>query len=206
MNVDYLSDTFYEQVFTELKTRVDESRFAHSVSVAKMTVELAEIYHVDVAKARLAGILHDWDKGFSNEEIIQRAHEFSIVVPDLVYEQMPRVLHAQTAAYALAQIYPGMPVDILQAIERHTSAAIGMSALDMVVYSADALEPLRTLDELDEIRAMIGKVSLESLFFTTFADIFVSLIKKKKMVNPITVEVWNYYTLRERERTMKGNM
>ena len=46
-----------------------------------------------------------------------------------------------------------MSADVVQAIARHTAAAVGMSDLDMIIYIADAIEPSRDFDGLDELRA-----------------------------------------------------
>lgn len=198
---DYLTDAFYARMRDELETRVSPERFAHSLSVAKMSEQLAALYGVDKREARLAGILHDWDKGYCNQDIVARAREYKVNAPEIVFELMPRVLHGQTAAHAIAERYQDMLPEILQAVERHTTAAVDMSALDMIIYVADALEPLRSFNGLEEIRAKIGKVSLEELFFVTFTDIFMSLLKQKKTVNPMTVDAWNYYVQRNREKT-----
>ena len=53
---------------------------------------------------------------------------------------------------------------ILQAIERHTTGEIDMAPLDMVLYCADALEPNRRFGRVDELRAQIGRVTLEALY------------------------------------------
>lgn len=204
---DCLSDEFFEQVRDELEQRVNAERFRHSVNVSAMAVDLARIYGVNEDHARLAGILHDWDKGYTKKEIALRARELNVDAPDMVYDLMPRILHAQTAAVALAQEYPELPAEVLQSIERHTQAAVGMSDLDMVIYIADALEPARDFTGLDEIRSQIGNVSLEELFFIVMADILKSLFIYNKTVNPISVDVWNHYVVRHNDlKATKGNL
>ena len=106
---------------------------------------------------------------------------------------MPRLLHGPTAAVELAREFPAIGADVLQAIARHTSAEVGMSDLDMIVYTADAIEPLRPFDGMAVVRDSIGNVSLEELFLATFQHVIGFLVEKKRRMHPDTVEVWNYY-------------
>lgn len=197
---DTLTDEFFEQAKERLRERLGNERFEHSLSVAAMAVQLARAYGVDERKARLAGLLHDWDKDYADGEIRARARELGIEVDPVVLESMPRLLHGPTAAIELAREFPGIDKDVLQAIARHTSAEIGMADLDMVVYTADAIEPLRPFDGMAAVRNAIGEASLEELFLATFQHVIAFLVERMRRMHPDTVKVWNYYV----ERTGGG--
>lgn len=199
MSESTLTDTFYEQVKGCLKQRLGKNRFEHSLSVSKMAAVLARAYGVDERKARLAGLLHDWDKDYTDEEIRQRSLELSVSTHPIVLESMPRLLHGPSAALALEQEFPDIGADVLQAIARHTSAEVGMTDLDMIVYTADAIEPLRPFDDMRALRQSIGVVSLEALFLATFQHVLSFLIEKQRRMHPDTVDVWNYYVERSRD-------
>ncbi|MEG0323216.1 MAG: bis(5'-nucleosyl)-tetraphosphatase (symmetrical) YqeK [Raoultibacter sp.] len=200
-----MPDAFFEQAKGRLKQRLDQKRFEHSLSVSQMAVELARAYGVDERKARLAGLLHDWDKNYTDEEIQRRSQELGVSMHPVVLDSMPRLLHGPSASLALKQEFPELGPDILQAIARHTSAEIGMTDLDMIVYTADAIEPLRPFDDMVAIRESIGIVSLESLFLATFQHVLSFLIEKKRRMHPDTVDVWNYYVERSRNAKKKRN-
>ena len=70
-------------------------------------------------------------------------------VDPYVLDTMPRLLHGPTAAAELVRAYPDLSADVVQAIARHTAAAVGMSDLDMIIYIADAIEPSRDFDGLE---------------------------------------------------------
>ena len=195
---DALSEEFFAARERDLAERLKPRRFDHVLSVSDTAAALAEAYGADVRKARLAGLLHDWDKEHSDDEIRQRARDLGVDVDPLVLETMPRLLHGPTAAAALGREFPCIPADVLQAIERHTAAATGMSDLDMIVYVADAIEPKRAFGVLDELRSAAGKVPLEELFLMTFEHILLTLVKRRKRLHPATVEVWNHYVARLR--------
>ena len=73
MSEDVLSDAFFDARERDLKKRLKPKRFEHARGVSKTAASLAETYGVDVRKARLAGLLHDWDKEYGDDEIRERA-------------------------------------------------------------------------------------------------------------------------------------
>ena len=199
---DALSLEFYEARKSDLTHRVSAKRFRHIEGVAQVAEQLARIYGVDLSKARLAGLLHDWDKGMNDAEITARVDELGLrgVLDPWVVDHMPAVLHGHTAAVALAREFPSIPQDVIQAIDRHTTAAIDMTSLDMVVYIADAVEPNRQYGRIDELRSLVGQVDLEELFFRTYEYWVFLLFERRKPLHPATITVWNEYVARRAAR------
>lgn len=197
---DALSDTFFEARKAELEGRLKPARFAHALGVMHAAQELARTYGVDERAARLAGLLHDWDKNYDDEGIRQRAEELGLVVDPYVFQDMPRLLHGPTAAAALVREFPSLPHEVVQAIERHTAGAPNMTDLDMIVYVSDALEPGRDYPGIQALRDLVERVPLEELFLKTFQHVLLNLVERCKNIHPQTLEVWNYYVDRARER------
>lgn len=209
MDCDVGSDEFYEAMRARVKERLSVKRFEHTESVAQTAVLLATVYGVDWRRARLAGMLHDWDKDIDDESIVEKAHMLDVKTIPYVMETMPRLLHGLTAAADLGREYPEIPEDVLSAIAHHTSACVGMTDLDMVVYIADVIEPLRPYPVTKKLRDLTGKISLEALFLRTVKQVFSNLIKSDYRIHPSTIEVWNYYIVRAREhkqKQKKGNL
>ncbi|WP_241157376.1 nicotinate-nucleotide adenylyltransferase [Adlercreutzia sp. ZJ242] len=206
MAVDPLSGKFYRARHAELRDRVSAKRLEHIEGVAETAERLARAYGVDERKARLAGLLHDWDKGYDDEGMLARVRELGMdVSPE--YLAIPRVLHGMTAAVALARAFPAIPADVIQAVDRHTLGALDMEPLDMVVYIADALEPGRTFGPVDELRAQVGKASLEDLFFMTYRHWLVLMLDRGSALAPDTIAIWNAYAARYKDahpRKKKG--
>ncbi len=197
-SADVLSKEFFNARKAELEKRVSPKRFKHSLGVADACKQLAKEYGVDAKKARLAGLLHDWDKGFNDEQARARVRDLGMEdeIDPYIVQNMPSVLHGITAARALAQQFPAIPADILQAISCHTTAALEMSPLDMVLYIADAIEPGRQFGRIDELRAAAGKVTLEELYFQTYEYWVFLLFERRKPLHPDTIRIWNAYTER----------
>ena len=196
---DALSDAFLEARERDLRERLGRRRYEHTLGVAGTAARLARAYGVDERKARLAGLLHDWDKGYDDAGIRARVEELGLAVDPYVFEEMPWLLHGPTAAAALARAFPCLPRDVVQAIARHTAGAVGMTDLDMVGYVADAPEPGRDYAGLDEIRALAGQVPLEELYLATFRHVFLNLVERRKRIHPQSIEIWNYYLARSHD-------
>ena len=197
--MDPLSDEFFELCRKELKERLPKkSRYRHSLGASEESARLAKLYGADERKARLAGLLHDWDKGYDDEGIRARVVELGLLVDPFLLERMPQLLHGPTAASALARRFPQLPADVLSAIERHTAGAVGMSDLDMIVYIADVIEPNRDFPGVDELRALPERESLEDLFIDVSAHVLVNLVDRRRFVHPNTLEVWNHYIARKK--------
>lgn len=191
---DPFSQDAYDEMKTLLKQRVRPKRFKHSVNVAKVARRLAKTYGADPDKARLAGILHDWDKGLDNTELRERAQKLQIDVDPMVVTDMPWLLHGPTAAAALKKDYPQFGDDVFKAIARHTSGAADMSSLDCIIYIADIIEPDRTfgdMEGIDRLRGLVGELPLEELYFEAFKYTLEFLISTDRVLYPATIDTWN---------------
>lgn len=198
---DVLGEAFFEARREELRARLPKkSRYRHSLGVAEESAHLARLYGADERKARLAGLLHDWDKGYDDAGIRARVAELGLEVDPFLLERMPQLLHGPTAAAALARSFPELPVDVVSAIERHTAGAVDMSDLDMIVYIADVIEPGRDFPGVDELRRLPGTEPLEDLFVDVCAHVFGNLVERRRFIHPQTLEVWNHYIARKKSR------
>ena len=184
----------YELMKSLLSERVGERRYKHSLNVSKVARRLAKTYGADPDKARLAGILHDWDKSLTNEELRDRALDLGVEVDPMVLTDMPWLLHGPTAAVALAREYPQFGTDVFQAIARHTSGAADMSPLDSIIYIADIIEPDRSfgdMEGIERLRALVGELPLDELYFQAFKYTLEFLIGTDRILYPTTIETWN---------------
>lgn len=199
-NADYaLSDEFFARAKQLLEKRVSPHRFTHCCSVARYSAHLAKLYHYPEKEARIAGLLHDWDKAYTNDDIRARALAFKTRIDGEVLDFLPALLHGPTGACALEADFPFLDGRILRAIERHTAGHEQMSDLDCIVYVADALEEGRSYPGIEDLRALPGTVSLQELFFETYKHVLLYLLQRNAQLHPRTVCVWNWY-VRQRSK------
>lgn len=169
-------------------------RHTHSLGVARTARQLAQAYGVDSFLAEAAGLIHDWDKVLTNDELLARAVQYSIPVVGSAADAVA-VLHGPVAAVELPNLFKELPADVFQAVARHTSAAVDMTPLDMVVFIADAIEPQRKGDYADALREQVGKVPLERLFFSCFSQGIVYVISTGRYLYPTALDIYNRYAL-----------
>jgi predicted HD superfamily hydrolase involved in NAD metabolism len=163
---------------------------AHSEGVAATAGELALTYGVDVETARIAGLLHDWDRDLSSDELLDEARSWGGELSDIERSE-PRLLHADTGARSIARAFPDASEELLHAVAAHTVGDVVMTPLDRVVYVADMLEPSRDFPGVVELRAAVGSVSLDELYLRCYQHTLRYLVAARRPLHPRTVGAWN---------------
>lgn len=176
----------------EVRMTGNRKRYQHSLGVAQTAWELARTYGVDEFDAAAAGLVHDWDKVLDDSELVARALHYGIKIAGSPSAATP-LLHGPVAAYELPQLFPEFSQAVFQAVDRHTVGACDMTPLDMVVFVADAIEPNRHGDYAVALRDMVGKVSLDELFFSCFAQGLVYVIQSGRYLYPTAIQIYNHY-------------
>lgn len=201
----------YKRCYKAVNERLSGKRLDHVISVSKCAAKLAKIYDVNKFDARLAGLLHDWDKLYTDDELLDRLKELDMEVPEH-YELLWPVLHAFTGAQAIKREFPEVPEQVISAIYHHTLGGVDLSDLDMVIFIADLIEPLRDAKRrpgTKELRNLVGKVSLEQLYFASYIEVMHALIARNRFIHPSAFEIWNglvaRYADHSRQKKNQGN-
>ena len=134
-----------------LAVRLSPKRLAHTHRVAGEAVSLARRFGASEHDAELAGLLHDFCRELSAEEILTAARRHGIAVGPVEARRPVGLLHGAVAAAELSgRVSPA----VAQAIARHTVGSAGMTDLDRIIYLADFCEPDRDFPGVDEVRAL----------------------------------------------------
>lgn len=179
-----------------LEQRVGEAALRHCEGVAETAAQLAAIYGIDPEQARVAGLLHDWDRELEDGDLLGAARRAGVELGPTDVE-VPYLLHARTGAKHVEQTFPLIDHEVVRAIERHTLGHPEMSELDMVVFIADMIEPGRRFPGVADLREAAGVVSLGDLFALAYQRSVEHLVKARKRIHPLTVAVWNALVARE---------
>ena len=177
-----------------LAQRLDRAGYKHSMGVATMAQSLATIYGEEPPAAFLAGMLHDWDRGSSNKQLLSDAKKYDIKITK-VYRDRPRLLHAQTGACAVAERFPEIKPEIISAIANHTVGSVPMSNLDKIVFIADSIEPGRNFRRINDLRRKVGTIDLNKLFRLCYRQSLYELVIDEKPMHPNSLKVWNWILL-----------
>ena len=175
-----------------LKDNLVEERYIHSLGVMEAAVELAQIFHLDIEKARLAGLLHDAAKCFPNEKLL-----------DVIKEHIPEVhecellnyktLHAPVSAYLAKTKFNVTDTEILDAIRWHTLGRCNMSDFEKIIFLADKIEArTRDLTFRNECMELLKENNgLDKALFKCFEATIKSLVDRRLAICHITIDVYN---------------
>ncbi|MBR1607403.1 MAG: bis(5'-nucleosyl)-tetraphosphatase (symmetrical) YqeK [Clostridia bacterium] len=119
-----------------------DKRLRHTLGVRDTAVELAAIHGVSMQAAALAAMLHDLAKPLPLQRMQALTQEYGLALPREITAD-GNLLHGPLAA-AMAERELGIRNEaVLSAIACHTTGKRGMTALDKVLFIADAIEPNR---------------------------------------------------------------
>lgn len=196
-NIVYTSEqqALIDRLESDLKSHMyhmNSKRFAHSISVGHCAETLAQVYGADMFSARVAGILHDWEKLLPDEKTIELAEHFRIQA-EAPYQKIAGLLHGPLAAKTLPAIYPWLSEQILSAIQKHTAGDRQMSKLDKILYVADLIEPLRpNYTSVEETRNVyLRGGSLDKLYETAFCSVMMYVISSRSYLYPNSIALYN---------------
>ncbi|MBQ8448341.1 MAG: bis(5'-nucleosyl)-tetraphosphatase (symmetrical) YqeK [Clostridia bacterium] len=194
--------------FEEIKERVrslqSEKRFRHTLSVvreAEYIAKMCAFSEAETEKARLAALLHDITKCFSDTEQAEMFEKYGITE-----QSEPPTAHEKTGAYFARELFgDDIDSDVFSAISCHTTGKAGMSALDMAIFIADFTEETREHASCRYMRAYLHtecericaeRKKAEELLRDVTQRIIENtlgfLTLRKRKIDLHTVEAWNF--------------
>lgn len=189
VNTAYLVNKITE----DLRNVLTDSRFEHTLGVAKTAKEMAECFGVNPNQAYLAGILHDCAKKLSDEELLQICETNNIAVTESE-KANPYLLHAKVGAHIAATKYGITDKEVLSAIIWHTTGKSDMNTLEKIIFSADYIEPGRNKQPNLEYLRKIAKTDLDMLVYSILKDTLEYLkTSGKNSIDENTVNAYEFY-------------
>lgn len=183
------------EVEAAVAARLSRARTDHSRRVAETALRLASLHGLDTSDAVLAGWLHDWCRELPRLELLQLAEGYGLVQHG--GHTAISTLHGPLAARLLPTMWPDLSEPVLQAIDRHTTGAPGMTRFDCLVYVSDLIEPGRTFDGVDDLRAVAERDLVQACFQGMDQGI-ADLLRRGKLIDARTVDARNDLLVRLR--------
>ncbi len=177
-----------EQALRIVEKQLTKKRYEHTLGVVSATVELAKQYGVDVQKAELAAIFHDYAKCMATDEMEKIIRDNHLSADVLTYNK--ELWHAIVGAYLVEHEVGIKDQDILQAILYHTSGHENMTKLDKIIYVADYIEPGRNFPGVDRARQLAGEDLDKALLFA-LKNTISFLAEKESLIYPFTFQAYN---------------
>ena len=179
-----------EALLVKMETVMSEKRLRHCLGVEKAARELAERFGLDVEKAGLAGLLHDYAKKVSDEDFLSLIDKYRLD-PNLK-NWGNNVWHGMVGIYKIQEDLGLKDAEILRAIEIHTVGSGTMSELDKVVYVADYIEHNRDFPGVDKARDLAQRSLNQAVAYET-ARTVEHLAHKGTPIYPQTLETYNAF-------------
>jgi predicted HD superfamily hydrolase involved in NAD metabolism len=172
-----------------MQEMLSDELYRHSLGVARAAVILAERFGVDVEKAELAGLLHDYGKRYSHQELLEKAERSNLVLDD--YTRLERkLLHAPVGAILLNSELQITEADLTEAVSDHTTGRSGMSLLGKVLYLADYIEENRNFEGVEMIR-QLASIDLDQALLAAVNNAIRSVLARNLILHPRSVEFRN---------------
>ena len=171
-----------------VKEQLPEKRYIHTLGVLASAIELAKRFDVDIEKASMAAIFHDYAKYRPLEEmrrIIKDSH-----LPQDLLDYNGELWHAPVGAILVEKEAGIIDQEVLSAIRFHTSGRANMTKLEKVIYLADYIEPGRRFPGVDEVRALAIQ-DLDEALLQAIGNTITFLISKKQLIYPDTFHAYN---------------
>ena len=179
-----------EELLEKMAELLPEKRLTHCLGVERAAIELAQRFGVDVEKAGLAGLLHDYAKKLSDQEFLDLLDRYQLD-PDLK-NWGNNVWHGMVGIYKIQEDLGLTDPAILRSIEIHTVGSGQMSTLDKIVYVADYIEHNRAFPGVDQARD-IAQVSLDRAVAYETARTVEHLAHQGLPIYPQTLETYNAF-------------
>ena len=191
MKMTYTNKSF-EEIDKWLKDNLNEERYIHSLGTMECAQELARMFNLDEEKAKIAGLLHDCAKCFSNEKLINIIEE-KIKTVEQSELMNYKTLHAPVSAYIAKEDFGVADEELLSAIRWHTLGKIEMNDFEKIIFLADKIEPnTRPAEYREEILQILKQENgLNKALLKCFRETIKSLVKRKLAICHITIDVYN---------------
>lgn len=175
----------------EIRERIGEKRFLHTIRVKDTAIKLAKIHDVDVEKAEIAGFLHDCAKIRDKKGLIKAAKENNLLLNKEMMKA-PQIIHSYLGALFAREFYGIDDEDILNAITYHTTGRANMADLEKIIFLADYIEPLRNFDGVERARELANK-DLDAAMYFALNKTLKFLVERDSYIVLETVSARNFY-------------
>lgn len=181
------------QLLADLATTISKKRYEHVLRVEQTAIELAKLNQVDVEKASIAALLHDYAKELELSEMRELAkRQWDTPLLDAVNGN---ILHGFAAATIAREKYGVQDEDILTAIAVHTIGWEQMTPLVSVVFVADYVEPNRDFSGVEQVRELAYQDIEAAVGYKLSYNLILSIQRKRALFLP-SVEFYNKWTQR----------
>ncbi len=177
-----------DELVGQLKKALKDKRFRHVLRVEQTAIDLARKNNVDIEKASIAGLCHDYAKQRPDSDFIAEIKKKGL--DPLLLDYGNAIWHGVVGAELIKDELGIWDEDILNAVRHHTTGAPVMTKLEQVIYMADYIEPGRDFAGVNKAR-IITAANLQAGVAYQTKHTLAYLIANDKPVYPKTIDTYN---------------
>ena len=183
----------------EIELRVREKyanskRLTHILGVARLAKELAKRFNLDENKAYIAGLLHDYCKYESVEEMIKIINDIEVINK---FKDAPQIYHAYASSVVAEDEFKITDQEILNGIKYHVYGRVNMSLFEKIIVISDFAEDSREYARCKEVRKILDEGNFNLAMYLCIKYTIESVLAKGD--TPLAEQ---YEILRELEETI----
>ncbi|MGL5439291.1 MAG: bis(5'-nucleosyl)-tetraphosphatase (symmetrical) YqeK [Filifactoraceae bacterium] len=179
-----------KEIESILKSELSAKRFDHTMRVVETAIKIGEVYNMNLNNIKLAALLHDCAKNYAEQELMDlsirnnvKLNEFQVKNKELIHSVLGRAI--------ARNVYGIDDMDVLNAIEYHTTGRANMSNIEMIIYIADFCEPGRKVPDAEKVYNMAMVDLKESLYIAINASVKY-LLNANKQIDIKSIECRNW--------------
>ena len=185
----------YQQIIDRLPEYIKKKRLKHSLTMFDEVDAFAKLYQFPVKKVKTACLLHDVARDLSDEELFEYCELNRLEISALERRQTV-LLHGRVGMLIAKKHFEIDDIDILNAIQFHTTGRKGMSLVEKIVYILDFCEPTRTFPEA-KVAYKMFKTDLKKTMHYCLKFGFTSLLERNRAIHHCLLEAYNELILGE---------
>lgn len=168
------------------------ARFAHTMAVTRLALDLAAKYGADLERTAIAGLLHDAARDRSPRTLAAYAVRNRLKVPALkeTLREAPLLIHAYAGAEVAEKKFGVKDRGVLDAIRNHTLGSAAPGRIEKIIYVADLAADGREFPEA----GIVGKLAFRDLDAAYAAANYVKLVyvfSAGGWIHPESIRVYN---------------
>ena len=189
----------FEEIMQDVKSQLKPKRYFHTLGVVITSAYLARLYGESIEKARLAALLHDCSRnGITEDEMLILA-ERSLFADEYKEETKGiNLLHSVASEVVAREKYGICDREVLRAVRFHTTGRRNMTKLEMIVYSADMIEPSREYEGVEKLRRL-ERSGLEELTFACCGHTVDYLKAKNCSIHGATLDLYRWLEEKQKD-------
>lgn len=184
------------ELVSKLRAALSEGRFNHVLRVEQTAIELAKENNVDLERASIAGLCHDYAKQRPDQDFIKIIKSKKLSPELLNYGNA--IWHGIVGAEMVKDELGVIDEDILNAIRQHTTGAPYMTKLAQIIYMADYIEPKRDFPGVEDARKITHENLQAGVAYQTKSTL-AYLVENNQPVFPKTISTYNAWVPKYRK-------